>query len=343
MGWAASRNTPIHRLGKGAVLLFCTFVVATAGYRWLGDYTWSEAIWMVVITIASVGYGEKSTQDVAVQWWTILVILFGMTCAAYTFGGFIQLLFQGEIDRLLGVRKVSREIERLRDHVIVCGFGRVGELLTERLARLNVPCVIIDSHMARVELARSRQHIVIGGDATDEEVLNKAGLARAKTLVTSLPTDAENVFITLTARQASAHINIIARAEHRSSEKKLRQAGANRVVMPTVAGASQMARLVTSPATANVLDLLGDVSYEELELDEVIVQPNSPLAGHSLNQCQSWLRQQLIVVAIHPVEGKLIFNPAPTQLIQANDVLVVMGHSQDIAKLKARLNLAEPF
>ncbi len=332
--------TPIDRLRTGAILLVSTVVVATIGYRLLG-YSWTEAFWLVVITISSVGYGERSSEGSAVIWLSIGVILVGMSSAAYTFGGFIQLLFVGEIERHLGVRRVNKEIEQLRDHVIVCGYGRVGELLAGRLRRMNVTCAIIDSDQARVELARSRQLIALTGDATEEETLNSAGLGRAKTLVTSLPSDAENVFITLTARQSNSTVNIIARAEHSSSEKKLRQAGANRVVMPTVVGASQMARLVTRPATAAVMDLLGETTYEELELDEVVVESTSPLSGHSLGECQSLLQQRLMVVAVHPPEGRLIFNPMPTQVINANDILVVMGHSHDIAKLKTKLRLSE--
>jgi voltage-gated potassium channel len=332
--------TPLKRLRRGAILLVSTVVLATIGYRFLG-YSWTEAFWMVVITISSVGYGERSSGSPAVMWLSMGVIFVGMSCAAYTLGGFIQLLFAGEIERHLGVRRVNKEIEQLRDHVIVCGYGRVGELLAGRLRRMNVSCVIIDSDPTRIELARSRQLIALVGDATAEETLNSGGLERAKTLVTSLPSDAENVFITLTARQSNSKVNIIARAEHPSSEKKLRQAGANRVVMPTVVGASQMARLVTRPATAAVMDLLGETTYEELELDEVVVESTSPLSGHTLGECQSLLQQRIMVVAVHPPEGRLMFNPLPTQVIHANDILVVMGHSQDIAKLKTKLRLSE--
>ena len=321
-------------------MLVSTVALATIGYRFLG-YSWTEAFWMVVITISSVGYGERSSGSLAVMWLSMGVIFVGMSCAAYTLGGFIQLLFEGEIERHLGVRRVNKEIEQLRDHVIVCGYGRVGELLTSRLQRMNVACVIIDSDSTRIELARSRQLVALVGDATEEETLNSAGLVRAKTLVTSLPSDAENVFITLTARQSSSKVNIIARAEHQSSEKKLRQAGANRVVMSTVVGASQMARLVTRPATAAVMDLLGETTYEELELDEIVVESASPLSGHTLGECQSLLQQRIMVVAVHPSDGRLIFNPLPTQSIHANDILVVMGHSQDIAKLKTKLRLSE--
>ncbi len=213
-----------------ALCLTLVVLISVCGYRWLG-YPWMEAIWMVVITIATVGYGERSETNWEVMVFTIFVILFGISSATYTFGAFVQFAVRGELESFWGRRRMKREIEHMQNHVVLCGYGRSSELLAENLHKHGVRTVVVERDSDRCETAIAHGLPTIHGDATDEAVLIKAGLYRAASLVISMPDDADNVFITLTGRNLCPEILIISRAESPSTARKLKQAGASRVVL----------------------------------------------------------------------------------------------------------------
>ena len=210
-------NTAIERIRTGAMFFGVTLILATVGYHFLFGRDWIDAVYMVVITVTSVGYtdsfGQRGPPSHAEQLFTILVIVFGLTAGAYAVGGFLQLMTEGEIQRALGKRKMTKEIERLEGHVIVCGFGRIGRILTSDLKHQGRQFVILENAQDRITDAAAEGYLVLSGDATEESMLVDAGIDRAATLVTTLPSDANNVFITLTARGMSPEIQIIARAE----------------------------------------------------------------------------------------------------------------------------------
>ncbi len=218
-------TAPLSRIRRGALVLAVIVVLSVVGYRVLGGRTWLDAAYMTTITISSVGFGEHSTATPEMQVFTILVIVLGMSAAAYTVSGMVQLLAEGEIERLLGTRRMMREIDQLSEHVIICGYGRVGQILAGRLAGRCCPFLVIDEKPEQIENAQAEQYVCLQGDATEEELLLKAGIRRAKTLVTSLPNDAANVFLTLTARNLNEHLQIIARAEFHTSEKNCGKPG----------------------------------------------------------------------------------------------------------------------
>ena len=174
-------QSPLKRIRLGAFVLGTILLVAVIGYRVLGDYSWIDSLWMVVITISSVGYGERSQSEPIVQLFTIAVIILGMSAAVYTFGGFIQFVLEGELEKLLGYRRMTREIERITDHVIICGFGRIGEVLSADLQRQKRPFLIIDNDADRIEAAKSHGHLCLAGDATEEEVLQLVGVTVQET------------------------------------------------------------------------------------------------------------------------------------------------------------------
>ncbi|MBB3206045.1 voltage-gated potassium channel [Rhodopirellula rubra] len=333
----ASR-TPVQRIASGGVLLLFVFAIAVAGYRYLGDYGWLESVWMVVITISTVGYSESSSLSPGLQLYTVLVILIGMSAAAYTFGGLIQLLLAGEIDRLIGLRRMTAEIANMKDHVIICGFGRMGQSLAEDLRSQGRVVVIIELNADRIREADVLGFACLTGDATEENTLESVGIVRARTLVAALSGDAENVFLTLTARNLNSKIQIVARAELRSTEKKLRQAGADRVVMPTVVGSRQMARVITRPTTADLMELVSQREFSDLELDELRVAESSLLTGMSVGATDAHRGHKLLIVAIQSREGKLLFNPNASQVIQVGDTLILMGHIGDIQAFREKFN-----
>ena len=332
-------NSSLQRIRKGAISLLAVFLGSVLGLHWISGYDWMESLWMVVITISTVGYAEESQLSATTQALLMGVIVLGVTASAYTLGALIQYLLEGEFDRVLGKRKMNREISKLTEHVIVCGFGRLGEDLVEMLGRRGVNYVIVDNDPERAAEAQIAGDLVVMGDATADSVLIDANVEQAKTIVTTLPRDAENVFIALTARNLSPKIQIIATAEHGSSCKKLRQAGADKIVMPHRVGAQQMERMISRPTTARLFDVFAETSEIEMEMDELMVRESSSIAGRELGQSGIRDRFDLLVVAIKQSDGKLVTNPASSQVIQAGDILMVMGPVEKIGLLKSQAAL----
>lgn len=322
-----------RRLLAGVIALSLVFVFSVCGYHWLG-YPWMEAVWMVVITIATVGYGERSQTSPEVMLFTIFVILFGITSATYTFGAFVQFAVRGELESFWGRRRMKKEIEHLQGHVVLCGYGGSGELLAETLKKHGYQLVVVESDPDRQATAIEHGLPAIQGDATSEEVLVQAGLERAATLVISLPNDAENVFITLTGRNLSSSINIIARAESPSTARKLRQAGANRIVLPTVSGARMMARMITRPSTADLIELVSESPLPDMELDEFQLRPTSPLVGIDVRTAEANKKHRLLVVSVKRANGQLHFNPEGDYQFAAGDTVILLGKREDILRFK---------
>lgn len=331
-------RAPLHRIRLGAMVLAVIFVAAVAGYHALG-YDWLDAVWMVVITISSVGYGEDTDSDASVKMLSIAVIVFGLSAAAYTIGGLLQMITEGELERALGHRRMTRDIKRLKDHVVICGFGRMGEMLARDLKSMRRLFVIVDNDLDRISEAESHRYLCLSGDATEEETLRQAGIESARSLVTGLPNDAASVFITLTSRNLNPNLQIIARAEHPSTEKKLRQAGADRVVMPALVGARQMARLITRPSTADLMELVAETSFLDYELDEIAVPDDSKLARVTVRETEAHRRHRLLVVAVKEKDGNMVLNPDAEYTFKSGDVVIFMGHTEDIARFRKEYGL----
>lgn len=233
-----------------------TCLIAVVGYV-LAGWGWIDAAYMVTITIFGVGYGEvHPIEPVWLKVFTMAVIFAGCSSLIYVIGGIVQMLTEGEIERMLGTRTMKREIDQLSDHTIICGYGRIGQMLAAELLQHDEPLVVIDRDIERVERATADGFLAMTGDAVNDEDLQKAGLFRARTLATVLPDDARNVFVTLTARDLSETINIIARAESPCTERKLLRGGANSVVMPAAIGAIRIAQLA-------ICDTSGPVALPE--------------------------------------------------------------------------------
>ncbi len=325
-----STKQPANRIVQGFLLLAVVFITAVCGYHFLHGESWIDSVWLVVVTISTVGFAEESKKSPDFQLFTLLVIVFGLTASAYAFTGFIQFLLAGEIERMVGKRRMQREISKLNNHVIICGFGRLGQNVAADLVVEHRPFAIIESDAQQAELAEAEQYLVIHGDATEEESLLSAGLQRAAALVTALPTDAANVFITLTARNLNSVVQILARAELPSTKQKLRQAGASKVVMPAVTGARQMVRMITRPSTADLFELMAERSYLDLEMDELPIPSTSELVGQSVRSVEGLRKHQLLVVAIKPEDHEMLFNPGADYVFRANDVAIMMGKRRDI-------------
>ena len=300
---------PIRRVVVGATALGIVIILGVAGYVATG-WTFLESLYMIVITISGVGYKEVRPNMSSVQMiWTMLVIVFGLTAAVYTGGGVVQLVAEGEINRALGHRRRARQIGEVKDHLIICGFGRMGTLLCEELHDQSARFVLIDRDAERIEDAESLGYLFVQEDATEEEALIAAGIERATGLVTVLPSDADNVFITLTARSLNENIQIISRAEFPTSQKKLLQAGADRVVLPAAIGAQRISTLLTRPAAFELMELVTGRQSLDLEIAELVIPEKTALCEATLASAEVRKRTGVIVVAFKRPDGTMVFNP----------------------------------
>lgn len=328
---------PWARLRIGFTTLGIVFCAATLGYR-LAGWNWLDSVYMVVTTVSTVGFREMGEMTPALKVFTIFVILFGVSTSFYILGGFVQMVLEGEVNRALGRRRVSREIERLSGHVVICGFGRMGEVVAAELHRRKDPFVLVERNPDHVAQSMSFGYLGLQADATEEESLIAARVADAKALVTTLPDDADNVFITLTARNLNPKLQIIARGEHRSTEKKLIQAGADRVILPATTGALRMVAMVTRPSTIELIELAAGGHIAEMALDEFAILPNSPLVGVAIRDAQPRSLHGILIVAIRHSDGQFELSPSATSCFGANDTVVVIGRIENIEAFRSQNN-----
>ncbi|NEQ96375.1 MAG: potassium channel protein [Cyanothece sp. SIO2G6] len=332
------------RIITGALFFVFTLLVAVVGYMGFG-WELMDAVYMVVITIFGVGYGEvQPLESPAQKIFTIIVIFAGTTSAVYIVGGFIQMVTEGEINKALNAKLKERSIASLEHHVIVCGFSPMGQILTQQLHANQEPFVVIDPQAEQI--IETFDYLARDGNPTDEMLLEDVGIHRARALVTVMPDDATNVFITLTARELNSNLVILARGERPSTEKKLRLAGADHIVLPDTISGLRMAHLLTRPTAIDFLgqpeersylnDLLGQI---DVQLDELMIPAQSALAGKTVRELEVRGKGAFIVVAIRLATGQLIVRPSPSQVLNSRDGLVVLGHRIDIPKFAKRYGL----
>jgi voltage-gated potassium channel len=324
-------------------------VAAVCGYVAAG-WELTDSIYMVIITIFGVGYGEvQPIESNALRALTIIVIISGYAAVIYTVGGFMQLLIDGELNKALGARRMTKGIERLSGHTIVCGIGRLGSILAKELHAAGKPFVAIDGDIDRLRGLEEQGYLVIHGDATEEEVLEKAGIRRAAMLASVLSMDSVNVFVTITARAMNPELVIIARGENPRTEKKLLGCGANRVVLPTAIGAEKVAQLIIRPAAEDLLSqisqraaMLPELNELGLEFNEVTIEGDSALIQARIADVELSNQQSLLVVGLRRADGSSQLHPPAETVLDAGDTLVFLGHASDVPKLRRKLASGGP-
>lgn len=323
------------RLGTALAMLGGVVVVGTVGYLLLG-FGPLDALYQTVTTVATVGFREVQPLGPAGQVFTIVLILAGVGIALYAFSVLIETLIEGRLQDLLGRRRMERTISTMHDHVIICGWGRVGRAIAGEMTAAGQDVVVIDSQEAR--LATS-PHPAVLGNATEDAVLEEAGIARAAALVAAVDGDADNSFITLSARTLRPDLFIVSRARTRDSERKLVRAGADRVVNPQNIGGARMAAFVLRPHVAEFLDVVMHEQNLEFRLEEILVEAGTPLAGSTLRDAR--LREQTgaLVLALRTADGQFLTNPSPELLIEAGHVIIAIGTADE---LTAVIGLVRP-
>jgi voltage-gated potassium channel len=283
-----------------------------------------------VTTISTVGFHEVKPLSTTGQVFTMVLILFGVGAAFYTFGMLVETVVEGRINELLGRRRMDRSIASMRDHVIICGWGRVGHAIADEVDASARALVIIEHDAQQAEGVR---HPVIVGDATDDSTLRAAGIGRALALVAAVDTDAGNSFITLSARALKPDLFIVARARSETSAEKLRRAGADRVVNPHTIGGARMAAFVLRPNVAEFLDVVMHESSLEFRLEEVQVVDSSPIVGRSLRDTQLRERTGALVLALRDKGGDFQTNPPPETVFEVGQVIIAIGTQDELDTL----------
>ena len=326
----------MRRIALGFAALGSVMFYGVAGYMAMG-WTFMDALYQVFITISAVGLTEvHPLVTTPLRLHTMLVIALGLFSVAFTLGGFLSLLTEGEFQKYLGHQRMMRQIEALRGHTIVAGFGRVGALVCEGLAASEMPFVIIELDHDRVPEMEAHTFLHLVGDATDEGILKDAGIERAAVLVTAMPNDAANVFITLTARELAPQLMIIARAEQPSTQKKLRQAGANHVITPAAIGARRIVSLLTNPTAVEFVELVTQRSSLAIEMDDIPIHADSPLAGQTLRDADVGRRTGVIVIAIKGADGRVEFPPSGDHPFGPGDSIVILGRRANLDQFREK-------
>ena len=323
---------------RALIMLGLVLLIGTAGYVVIEGWQILDAIYMTVITITTVGYGEARTVSPTGRVFTLALICMGMGIIAYTLGMVAQVMVEFQVRSILGRRKLGLKIKSIKNHYILCGYGRIGRIISQELKASRIPLLVIDSNPDSKQGLEQQDIPYIIDDATSEDVLIEAGIERAKGLISVVLSDADNLFITMTARGLNPGLFILARAEEEQSHKKLLRAGANRVVLPYLIGGQKMAHTITKPAVTDFLELTVHDKNIELEMGEILVKDRSRLKGVTL--ADSGIRQEMnvIIVAIRKENGEMAFNPSSETRIETGDTLIALGPDNDLKKLSAILS-----
>ncbi len=321
------------KLRLSITTLFGILMFGTTGYYLIEDMSVFEALYMTVITISTVGFSEIKQLSTYGRIITIIVIGASMTIGAYSIGIIVKMFIEGELAAIFGRRKLEKQIAELKDHFIICGFGRIGRIICTELYADKIDFVVIEQEPAAIEALERNKFLYLMMDATTEEALLKAEIMKSRGLVTAVSSDANNVFITLTAKGLRPDIFVLSRASDPKNEEKLKRAGASRVVSPYLIGGRRMAQVLKRPTVVDFIDFATMDSQLGLMIEEARVRPGSNLVGKNL--IESHLRKDfgVIIVAIKRHTGDMIFNPMPTEKLESGDVIVVLGKKEDMKRM----------
>ena len=317
----------------GIAALVALTAAGTVGYMRLEDFRLGEAIFMTVTVLSTVGLQPRPLGPGG-QALTVVLVVLGLGVVLYTVALVTQQVIEGEFRALFGRRRMERTIGAMQDHVIVCSYGRMGRMVCRELAAKPTPFVVVERDDEVVSRAEDERCPVVVGDATEEETLRRAGIMRASALVTAVPSDAENVFITLTARALRPEIVVVARAETDSGADRLRQAGASRVVSAYAIGGHRMAQAILRPSVLDFVDLATHHRSLELQIEEI---PVARAGSRPIAESEVRDNLDVMVIAIRKAGGELRFNPPPTEPLAQGDRLLVAGEVQSLKALERKL------
>ena len=308
-------------------------VVGTVGFRLLLDESWLDSFYRTVVTATLNGL-DSPPHGAGARIWTVLVVLGGVTIFAYVGAAVVEAIAGGVLTGAIAERRRWRTIEKLREHFIICGYGRVGRRVAQEFRDAHVPYVVLDFSQEALAAARERADLFIEGNGTEDEDLGKAGLERARGLVASSDSDADNLYITLSARNARPDLVIVARASDEDAEKKLKLAGADRVVTPYSTAGRLMANLVLKPQVTAFLDVVTTARGDDFLLEEIEVKRTCPQAGRTIRDLRVRDATGAIIVALRKSDGTFDTTPSPDARVEVGDVLIGVGTPEEIRALE---------
>ncbi|MCU1327071.1 MAG: TrkA-N domain protein [Bryobacterales bacterium] len=327
-------RTLVRRAGFVGCLLAFTVACGTLGFVYIEGYSPFDAFYMTLITVSTVGYFEVHTLSRAGRIFNTFVILFGVGAVLFGIGALTQTIIELELRDTFGKRRRRRLIEGLKDHYIVCGFGRVGRHASFELQRTGVPFVVMDRSEARAERATAAGMNVLVADSTRDESLRQAGIMRAKGLVSALATDADNLFVILSAKTLNPALTVVTRASEEEAEEKLRRAGADTVFAPFSMAGHRLAQALVRPHVSTFLDFTTTTMGLDVSIEQVEIQRGSEVVTRSLRDLHLSRDYGVIVMAIRKVGGEMLFNPPAESTISAGDHLIAMGALENLKRLE---------
>lgn len=320
-------------------LMLFTVILGIIGFHFVEGYALLDAVYMTFITMSTVGYeviGENGLSDGG-KVFVIFLIIFTLGTFTYAIARVTTFVVEGEIQNLLKGYRVNRDINKLKDHIIICGLGRNGRQAAMELGEEGVQFVVIEHDLEVIEgyLKEHPKDLVMKGDATDEESLKQANIALARGVITALSNDASNVYATLTIRQLNPNVKVVARADNESTISKLEVAGANHVILPNVLGGRKMAKVLTKPALMNFVDLITGQGQNHLNLEQVNCEETPALIGKTLRELNIRMKTGVLVLGMQYADGRFQLNPNANEVIDPSEKLFIIGTEEQLEKFRA--------
>jgi len=318
------------RLLVASLLLLFIIALGTVGFRLIEGWELIESFYATVTTISTVGYGDFAPVTREGRLFTVLLVVFGVGTMLYAVTMFAEMVVEDRLKKILGRGSMESRIERMKNHYIICGFGRMGSHICREMAEEKAPFVIVEKNPEVLERIEDEGYVYFKGDATDDKSLIRAGIKRAKGVVCVLSSDAENLYVILTAKELNPEAYIISRCEEETSEHRLLRAGADRVISPYTMGGTRMAMAILRPAMMDFIEITTRRQSLELRMEELPVSDASTIIGKSLEASEIRKKYGLIIVAIKKDSGKMIFNPQAAYMIEKGDRLIALGEDDDV-------------
>ena len=326
----------VRKIAQALLFLFGTSLVGVIGFSLIEGYPLIDAIYMTAITMSTVGFGTIRELSSEGKVFMVILIVISAGTFVYAITTLTTFVIEGEIRQVFNRYQVSQKVSKLKDHIIICGLGRNGREAAIELIQQNQPFVVIDADQEVIDEFRTEVQdiLAVRGDATHEEILERANISLARGLVSSLSTDAENVYIALTAREMNPKLEIVARASSESSISKLKRAGANKVIVPNLIGGRKMVNMITRPALVEFVDLISGEGNTDLHLEEIPCEEHGKLVGHTLAELGIRARTGVLVVGFKRGAKLVELNPPATEPLTEQDRLFVMGTDQQLKRFR---------
>lgn len=318
---------------KPIVLFLSLVLIGTVGFHFIENLNYLDSLYMTIITIFTVGFREiKEPMSPLGQVFTIFIILGGVGSVLYTFTKIAEIVYEGTVNKIWRRKRMEKKIQRLKDHYIICGHGRMGNTVRERLEEEKLPYVVIDSSdEGLTALKEKKDCLYIEGDATDEDVLIQAGIKRAKALAALLATDADNLYLVMTVKMINPSLFVLSKVMDDEAERKILQIGANKVVSPYKESGLKIAQGLMRPTLVDFIDLIIRRSELSLLMEEIVVKKDATIVNRTLAECDIRRKANVIVVAIKKPGQAIVFNPSPAMDIETGDTLLVLGNNTDLS------------